>query len=158
MIVYHGTNLKVDKPKLINSNRYLDFGSGFYTITNYEQAVNFANKVSKRNGGKAIVNKYSFDESNLAVLLVKCFSSPDKQWLDFVSKNRNGISFKEQYDIVIGPVANDDVYRTLQLYFSSLLSKEQALEMLKIKSLYTQYTFKSVKALFYLKFMEAIDV
>lgn len=51
------------------------------------------------------------------------FSSPNEEWLDFVSSNRNGTYDKEKYDLIIGAVANDDVYRTLQVYSSGLLTK-----------------------------------
>ena len=48
MLLYHGSNIIVDKPQIIQSNRFLDFGTGFYTTTNYEQALNFAQKVTTR--------------------------------------------------------------------------------------------------------------
>ena len=48
MILYHGSNVIVEQPKLIRQNRYLDFGFGFYTTTNRDQAVNFAQKVTDR--------------------------------------------------------------------------------------------------------------
>lgn len=142
MILYHGTNLVVEKPKPVEQNRYLDFGFGFYTTSNLEQARNFALKVVKRNGGKPIVNIYEFDEKQVAIAGdCKRFSAPDDKWLDFVSDNRNGIYKGESYGIIIGPVANDDVYTTLQLYLGGFLTREQALQTLKIKKLYDQYVF-----------------
>ena len=158
MILYHGSNVVVKEPKLIEQNRYLDFGYGFYTTTNKKQADNFAEKVVVRRGGKATVNFYEFDESNLAGLKIKRFNAPDEQWLDFVSAHRNGTYCGEEYDIIIGAVANDDVYRTLQVYASGLLTKEQALEALKIKKLFDQYVFASEKALSVLKFMNAEEL
>ena len=63
MILYHGSNVTVEQPKLIKQNRYLDFGFGFYTTTNRNQAVNFAQKVThRRKKGKATLNIYSIDE------------------------------------------------------------------------------------------------
>ena len=63
MILYHGSNVTVDYPKLIRQNRYLDFGFGFYTTTNRDQAVNFAQKVMERRKiGAATLNIYSIDE------------------------------------------------------------------------------------------------
>ena len=61
MKLYLGSNVTVEKPKLIVQNRFLDFGNGFYTTTNYEQAINFAEKVAKRKGGTATVSVYEFD-------------------------------------------------------------------------------------------------
>ena len=63
MILYHGSNAIVENPQLIEQNRYLDFGNGFYTTTNKAQAENFAQKVIVRRGGKPIVNEYEFDEN-----------------------------------------------------------------------------------------------
>ena len=91
MILYHGSNVVVEQPMLIEQNRFLDFGYGFYTTTNIEQAESFAKKVVARRGGKPFVNVYELDESVKADLLkVKKFSSADEEWLDFVSAHRNG--------------------------------------------------------------------
>ena len=150
--------MSVEKPRLIAQNRYLDFGCGFYTTTNKNQADNFAQKVVVRRGGVPTVNAYELDESTLADLNVKRFLAPDEQWLDFVSAHRNGTYAGEKYDVIIGAVANDDVYRTLQIYAGGLLTKEQALEALKIKKLFDQYVFASEKALSALKFVNAEEV
>lgn len=158
MILYHGSNMIVERPKLIQQNRFLDFGYGFYTTTNYNQAESFAKKVVVRRGGKSIVNVYQFDEDLSVGLSVKKFPLPNEEWLDFVTEHRNGTYDKEQYDIIIGPVANDDVYRTLQVYQAGLLTKEQALEALKVKKLFNQYVFATKEALELLKFIEAKEV
>ncbi len=135
MILYHGSNVAVDHPRLIRQNRYLDFGFGFYT-TNRDQAVNFAQKVTdRRKTGAATLNIYSVDE---AVAFKECsllrFDSPDEAWLDFVAANRQGTYQGEQHDLVYGAVVNDDVYRTITLHMTGVLDKEQALETLKIRS------------------------
>ena len=159
MILYHGSNVAVEQPRLIEQNRFLDFGYGFYTTTNLDQATNFAQKVIVRRGGKAILNVYEFDESDqMARLKVKRFTAPDEEWLDFVSAHRNGTYDGEQYDLIIGAVANDDVYRTLQVYSVGLLTKEQALEALKVKKLFNQYVFATGAALKLLRFLEAKEV
>lgn len=158
MILYHGSNTIVEKPKLVEQNRFLDFGYGFYTTTNKEQAENFSKKVIVRRGGKPIVNVYEFDENAHIGLVIKKFSAPNEEWLDFVSAHRNGSYDGEKYDVIIGAVANDDVYRTLQIYSSGLLTKEQALEALKVKKLFNQYVFATEKALKFLKFVEAKEV
>lgn len=133
MFLYHESNMVVRHPKLIEQNRFLDFGFGFYTTTNKEQAANFAKKVVVRRGGKPVVNVYEIDDDfKESSLNIKMFSSANEEWLDFVSSNRNGTYDKEKYDLIIGAVANDDVYRTLQVYSSGLLTKEQALEALKV--------------------------
>ena len=158
MILYHGSNLAVEKPKLIVQNRYLDFGYGFYTTTNKVQAISFADKVYKRkNEGARHVSIYEIEEEKLfAACSVLRFESPDEAWLDFVAENRSGIYEGEQFDVVYGPVANDDVYTTFTLYQSGVLTKEQTLEALKIKKLYNQMVFTSEKALSFLKFKGTI--
>lgn len=137
----------------------MDFGFGFYLTTNKTQVENFAQKVVVRRGGKPIVNVYEFDEeTSLAKIKFKKFDSPGGEWLDFVSEHRNGTYAGEIYDLIIGAVANDDVYRTLQVYGAGILTKEQAIEALKIKKLFNQYVFASEKSLKLLKFIESVEV
>ncbi|MCI5530423.1 MAG: DUF3990 domain-containing protein [Blautia sp.] len=158
MILYHGSNVVVSSPKLIQQNRFLDFGFGFYTTTNKAQAIAFADKVYKRRkeGGK-IVNIYEVDEQKaFAECSVLRFDSPDEAWLDFVSDNRSGNYEGKAFDFVYGPVANDDVYTTFTLYSAGILTKEQTLEALKIKKLYNQLVLSSEKALSYLKFVGTV--
>ena len=154
MILYHGSNVIVDQPKLIRQNRYLDFGFGFYTTTNREQAVNFAQKVTdRRKMGEATLNIYSVNE---AVAFQECkvlqFDSPDEALLDFVAANRQGTYQGEKYDLIYGAVANDDVYRTIALYMTGVLDKEQTLSSLKIRKLFNQLVFATEKSQQYLKF------
>ena len=154
MILYHGSNVIVDQPKLIRQNRYLAFGFGFYTTTNREQALNFAQKVTdRRKMGEATLNIYSVNE---AVAFQECkvlqFDSPDEAWLDFVAANRQGTYQGEKYDLIYGAVANDDVYRTIALYMTGVLDKEQTLSSLKIRKLFNQLVFATEKSLQYLKF------
>ena len=154
MVLYHGSNVTVEQPKLIRQNRYLDFGFGFYTTTNYEQAGNFALKVTgRRRRGTATVNVYSMDEETA---FVQCsllqFNGPDDKWLDFVAANRNGVYQGPQYELIYGPVANDDVYRTLTLYMTGILTREQTLEALRIRHLFNQLVFTSAHSLTYLHY------
>ena len=158
MILYHGSNVIVDRPKLIQQNRYLDFGFGFYTTTNKNQAISFANKVAKRREtGQKMVSIYEINE---AVAFSECsifrFDKPNEAWLDFVSDNRYGNYEGETYDFIFGPVANDDVYRIFTLYTAGVLTKEQTLEQLKIKKLYSQLVLTSEKALSYLHFVGTV--
>lgn len=158
MILYHGSNVIVDQPKLIQQNRFLDFGFGFYTTTNKIQAASFADKVTKRRrSGQRTVSIYEIDE---AVAFSECsilrFAEPNEAWLDFVSDNRSGNYEGKSYDFIFGPVANDDVYRTFTLYTAGVLTKEQTLDQLKIKKLYNQLVLTSEKALAYLHFVGTV--
>ena len=154
MILYHGSNLVVSEPKLIQQNRFLDFGFGFYTTTNKTQAISFADKVTKRRkNGQRAVSIYEIDEN---IAFSECsilrFDEPGEAWLDFVSDNRSGNYEGEAYDFIFGPVANDDVYRTIALYMTGVLDKEQTLSSLKIRKLFNQLVFATEKSLQYLKF------
>lgn len=159
MIIYHGSNMIVERPKLIAQNRFLDFGFGFYTTLNKEQAISFADKVVKRKkAGEKTVNIYEFDKAkSFSECSVLAFDSANEAWLNFVSENRNGNYEGEAYDMIYGPVANDDVYTTFMLYTSGVLTKDQTLSALKIKKLYNQLVFATEKALSYLNFCGTVD-
>ena len=122
------------------------------------QAIAFADKVyRRRREGRKVVNIYEFDEQ---VAFAECsllrFDAPNEAWLDFVSENRSGSYDDQDYDLIYGPVANDDVYTTFTLYSAGALTKEQNLEALKIKKLYNQLVLTSEKALSYLKFIGTV--
>ena len=159
MILFHGSNIKVENPNIDLSRKSLDFGSGFYTTVNKEQAVDFARKVAIRKGQKKqSVSVYEFNEkAGESALEILRFTSPDSFWLDFVHQNRNGIYSGKTYDLVIGPVANDDVYATLIIYEQGIINAEQTIEALKVRELYNQFVFKTKKSLSFLTFLEDFD-
>ena len=99
------------------------------------------------------LNIYEIDEKEA---FQKCsllkFDSPDENWLDFVAANRKGMYEGKQYDLIYGAVANDDVYRTITLYMTGVLTKEQTLQALKIRKLFNQLVFTTEKSLQYLQF------
>ena len=80
------------------------------------------------------------------------FKSPNVDWFDYVINNRNGVDLSPSSDVIIGSVANDDVYRVVDDYENGLLTKDMAIEALKVKKLYTQYTMKTAAALELLRF------
>ena len=80
------------------------------------------------------------------------FISADNEWLDFVFENRSGTYAGKTYDAIIGPVADDVIYRTFIAYEAGILTKEETIKRLKVKKLYNQMTFASEKALFYLNY------
>ena len=157
MTLYHGSNVPVECPNLALSRKNLDFGIGFYTTVNKEQAIAFARKVSVRKEQKnQLVNVYDFDmDTAESVLDIVRFPSPDRLWLDFVHQNRRSAYTGKSYDLSIGPVANDDVFATLIVYEQGILNVEQTLEALKVKELYSQYVFKTEKALSLLRYVHS---
>ena len=158
MLLYHGSNIIVEQPRLIHPNRLLDFGMGFYTTTNKAQAVSFAEKVIRRRGGDRTVSIYEFDESRALSLDILRFEKADEDWLNFVAANRSGTYTGKQYDLVWGAVANDDVYQTFLLYNIGVLTKERTLEDLRIKKLYDQVVFTTERALSCLRFAGPLDL
>jgi len=159
MLLYHGSTVVVEQPKLIAPNRTLDFGMGFYTTMNRAQAIEYAGIIMPRRRAETqFVSVYDFDMERAGqVLSVLRFAEPDEAWLDFVCQNRQGAYDGPAYDVVIGPVANDKVYATIGLYESGLLSKEQAIQAFKINPLYDQIVLKTEAALVLLAFREAFD-
>lgn len=155
MIVYHGSNVAVKDPKILKPNRGLDFGTGFYTTTNVDQAIAFAKRVTKnRDRGVATVSSYEIDEGTAFPLCrVVKFDGVSDAWLDFVCNNRDGAYSGPAYDIAYGPVANDDVYRTLYLYRAGEIDHEETIKRLKVKVLYNQLVFASPLALSFLRFV-----
>jgi len=159
MVVYHGSNVTVEHPKLIRQTRKLDFGAGFYTTTNRDQAQTFAYKVMKRTDTNSqFVSMYEIDfDAATKGLSILRFTQADEEWLEFVYQNRRGVS-DTRHDIVYGPVANDDIFRTFILYETGAYTKEQTLEALKIKKLFDQLCFTTEKALSYLRYIGVIDL
>ena len=156
MVLYHGGNVEVKEPRILKPSHALDFGSGFYTTLNRDQAVDFAGKVVLRKGGIPVVNEYEIDE-NIAFGFcdVLKFDQPNEIWLDFVCSCRDGVNVAEGRDFVFGPVANDDVYRTLTLYREGEITKKETLERLKVKQLYNQLVFATAKALTFIRFRKS---
>ena len=152
MKVYHASNVEVRTPMLVESNRMLDFGPGFYTTTNREQAMRFAKSVVSKRGGSPILNSYDFDEAGFTACLMKRFDAPSVEWLDFVAENRSGKYVGVNYDLVFGPVANDNVYQTIGLYMRGFMSKDATINELRVHKLYDQLVLKSPVAFRYLKF------
>ena len=151
MLLYHASNVEVRAPMLVASNRMLDFGPGFYTTTNREQAVRFARSVVARRGGSPMLNVYEFDETAFASCLVRRFDSPSEAWLDFVAANRTGKYTGVHYDLIVGPVANDNVYATIGLYMQGFMSREATIAELRVKKLYDQVVFATPGAFRFIK-------
>lgn len=150
----------VPAPRILEPTHTLDFGPGFYTTLNRDQAVAFAAKVVDRaRTGTATLNVYDFDETEaFRQCDVLRFDGPDGRWLDFVAAHRRGISPPGGHDLVFGPVANDNVYRTLGLFMAGVLDRDQTLAALKVRPLFNQMVFASAKALAFLRFSRKEDV
>jgi len=155
MMLYHGSNSVIDKIDLSRGRKYKDFGQGFYTTHLREQAVAWSKQVADRFGGKPVVNEYEFDlDAAIADgLNVKIFDRPNQEWAEFVIANRkkDGDEFRHDYDIVIGPVADDDIARIFGLYDMNIIDLAAVVVGLTYKKLNSQYFFGTERSLKYIR-------
>jgi hypothetical protein len=158
MLLYHGSNLAVEEPRLIERPRGADFGAGFYLTTKEAQAMEFSKTViSRRKFGAPTVNVYDFDDAAAKQRLdIAVFPEPNAAWLEFVRDNRLKTYAGKQYDIIIGPVANDRVFPTIQALVIGQFTVEAALVALKPYKLFDQYCFATERALSMLKFVKSV--
>ena len=157
MILYHGSNMAVETPRLIPAKRLLDFGSAFYLTSDLEQAKKWAQRTWKmRESGAPLVSVYEFDDRALSELQVLSFASPDLDWLHYVVANRSGRR-TEPHDLVIGPVANDQAIRTVNDFQNGYFTAEIAIQILRPQKLKDQYAFKTEAALRLLHFREVLS-
>ena len=156
MILYHGTNCVVNKIDLNKCRPYKDFGKGFYLTTIKEQAEKMAQRVSRIYGGKPVVNVFRYDSVVDKEINVKIFDAPTEEWARFVINNRNGEksagdnNLDNKYDIVIGPVANDDLALLFRQFSNGMIEIDTLIREMKYKKLTDQYSFHTEKALRFL--------
>ncbi|MDD2973089.1 MAG: DUF3990 domain-containing protein [Lachnospiraceae bacterium] len=130
MIVYHGSSMEIREPDVYHSRESVDFGKGFYITTIREQADKWATRF-KRNDGKGIVTIYELDiEDCKRRYSILEFEGYTEEWLDFITACRKKKD-KSTYDLIIGGVANDKVFNTIELYFSHLIEKKEAITRLQ---------------------------
>ena len=153
MILYHGSNMAIDKIDLEMSKPNKDFGKGFYLSVNESQAMEMANFKSTLLGGEPIVTKFEFNDLMMqsSDLRIKIFANYSEEWADFVFANREGYKV-ELYDIVYGPIANDKVGLQIRKLKDGSIDKAEFLNRLKyMKGITYQYYFGTEKSIQYLK-------
>ena len=159
MRLYHGSNVAVSRPEILNSDRKLDFGVGFYLTSSLEQAERWARLVvDRRGGGRPVVTVYEIDEAQLSTLRVRRFEKANRQWLNFVVANRESQIEDQKWDVVIGPVANDRTMPVIRLFMAKVYTVAETLRRLLPQNLHDQYTFKTVEALQRLQFKECVEL
>ena len=155
-ILYHGGLEIIEAPEIREPNRTLDFGSGFYLTSSEKQAEDWVYRRLHGAASSGYVNEYLFDlEKARTLLRVKEFPVASDEWLDFVMSNRRVPGFAYDYDIVIGPVANDRVYTAFSLYEGGVIDKETLVKELKTYRLIDQFLFHTDKALKHLVYKGA---
>ncbi len=159
MLLYHGSNVEVKEPRLLKNQRALDFGKGFYTTSDLDQATKWAKRTAARlHRTNGCVTIYEIDDERMNTLRVLSFPGADSAWLHFVVQNRTGENIASDWDIITGPVANDQTSTVIDLFRDGYYDEKEALQRLLPQKLKDQYTFKTIEALKLLSFKEAFQV
>jgi hypothetical protein len=145
MKVYHGGFIPIEKPEILKSKFSKDFGEGFYCTKLEEQAERWASRYDT-----PVVSIYEYTPNETLSMLV--FEEMTEKWLDFIVECRSG--GKHSYDIVIGAMANDQIYNYISDFIDGILNREQFWVLAKFKQPTHQICFCSVKALKTLQFTE----
>ena len=155
MTLYHGTNADFERISLTIGLRYKDFGHGFYATPDRQTAIRMAQKKARLFGGVPTLITFELDEAALTSdLKVKVFSEKAcVEWLLFVDANRDRKNTEpiHDYDIVIGPIANDGVVLQLTNYREGIYSPEEAARLLQDRYLDQQYYFGTERAVRFLR-------
>lgn len=150
-MLYHGSFLAVTKPDLVHSRPNVDFGRGFYVTPLHEQAEKWCGKF-KRRGKDGVISLYEFIENRETEIETLKFDSYSEEWLDFILNCRSGKD-TTNYDLVVGGVADDQVFNTVELYFDGLIDKREAINRLRYEKPNLQICFRTEKALELLRFV-----
>ena len=152
MTLYHGSLEIVEKPQILQANRPLDFGTGFYTTTSLQQARRWVKlRMEQGQASVGFINIYEYSPKR--DLRTRLFRSANEAWVDFVHANRTIQDYNHDYDIVTGPVANDNVYLSFNLYESGIISKRELIRRLKTYKLVDQLLFHTERSLDTLKYV-----
>lgn len=162
MILYHGSNIIINEIDLSKCRPYKDFGQGFYCTEIKEQAELMAKRVARIYGGNPYVNAFELDGSiyKSNKLNIKKFESPTGEWAIFVLNNRDR-KFQDKgsiesnqdnkYDLVVGPVADDDLALLFRTFTRGLIDIDTLIKEMRYKKFSNQYSFHSKESLKYLK-------
>ena len=156
MILYHGSNMAVEHPRLSFSRAALDFGAGFYTTTDFEQASTWARRVAKWRKGEPTITTFETIEARWQELSILHFKGANSDWLDYVVKSRTLRQLDTHYDVIGGPVANDRTVNVINLYIEGTITEDIALELLLPMHFRDQWTIKSNVGLAAIAYRETI--
>lgn len=153
MILYHGSYLEISQPDLAHSRDAVDFGKGFYLTPIESQAKKWCVKHSRR-WADMVVSRYNLADESLAQLKVLKFDAYSEDWLDFIVSCRAKEDVSD-WDVVIGGVANDKVFDTLELFFDGLATKAQTIDRLRFEEPNLQVCLRTPAAIAALKFLDS---
>jgi len=144
MTVFHGSYMAVEKPEIRKGRNTKDFGPGFYCTVIREQAQRWAKRYVT-----PVVSTYTVRLNTCLKILE--FKEMTEEWLDFIMNCRSGKDSTD-YDLVVGGVANDKVFNTVELFFDGLIDKAEAINRLRYDKPNLQICFRTEKALSLLHF------
>ena len=159
MRLYHGSNTDIKEINLAMCRPYKDFGQGFYLTVMKEQAEKMAKRVARIYGGSPVLNEYDIDDSFLEMkdLRIKDFGmETSEEWVRFIRNNRDRkfadfssqeCNFDNKYDIVIGPIADDDMALLFRQYENGMITFENMLRGMIYKKTTNQYSFHTERAI-----------
>jgi len=139
MIIYHGSNVEVAQPRILQNGFYKDFGYGFYCTNIERQAKRWA--ITRK--GDSVINRYEYVYNNDLKILK--FEGLSDEWLDFVAVCRKGID--HEYDIVEGPMADDQIWNYVEGFLSGKISREAFWNLAKFSYPTHQIVFCTENAL-----------
>ena len=148
-VIYHGSYCEIKKPHIIKGQYTKDFGTGFYCTILEEQAAKWARKYDR-----PIINMYEYNENSK--LKIKNFNTMTEEWLDFIINCRNGKT--HQYDIVAGPMADDQVYNYVNDLLNGIITREAFWELAKFKHPTHQIVFCTPESLKCINFIGTKEV
>lgn len=143
-IIYHGSNVEVAEPRILQNGFYKDFGYGFYCTNIEKQAKRWA--ITRK--GESVVNRYKYTPNK--ELKILRFGEMSDAWLDFVATCRKGID--HDYDIVEGPMADDQIWNYVEGFISGKVSRDAFWELVKFSYPTHQIVFCTEEALKTLNF------
>lgn len=153
--LFHGTDTIIRKPDLTVGRENVDFGKGFYLSSDYTASAKWACRRAN-----AICNNYELDLSGLRIYEFTL----DRTWLDFVVCHREvetptgKLAEIARYDVLIGAIADDRLYQTLEMYVDGFVSADKAVEIMNCMDYGTQIVLKTEKAVNQLKFLRATTI
>ncbi len=137
-VLYHGTISQIEHIDVKQGRGNKDFGKGFYMAVSRQQAIGMMHKKYKEavrrsrnkkdNSFEERLYEITFDKEYLRTLSIKQFETADQEWLDFVLMCRENGGMPHNYDLVIGPTADDDTMLCLKAYWDGLYGKVGSFE------------------------------
>ncbi len=164
MILFHGGTHVIEHPVVITGDQGRDFGFAFYATDIRDQAERWARRRARyrsriaQNEVRGIVCEYEFDESRCDDLAILRFPEPSLEWIDFVVANRSDTTYRHDYDLVTGKIANDRVGETISYVVQGVMRREDALERLRFQHINNQFAFCTEKAIAKLRFLKSYEV